>query len=56
MFEELNDYYNEYERLDPNQAGEHNNNNEQQLLNVINAEILLYQQEPPIRLYINRIK
>ena len=51
MFEELNDYYNEYERLDPNQAGEHNNNNEQQLLNVINAEILLYQQEPPIRLY-----
>jgi len=52
MFKELNDYYDEEDqRNNAQQAGKNNNNEQQRHLNVINAELLLYQQEPSIRLY-----
>ncbi len=52
MFQELNDYYDEVDqRNNAQQAGKNNNNEQQRHLNVINAELLLYRQEPSIRLY-----
>jgi hypothetical protein len=59
MFEELNQYYMGQQQgqnladelLADDAANNNNNNRDQHRINIVNAELLLYQQEPSIRLY-----
>jgi len=56
MFDDLNEYYMEQQQQQGHNAADaqealNNNNLEQHRINLVEAELLLYQQEPSIRLY-----
>jgi hypothetical protein len=56
MFDDLNEYYMEQQQQQRHNAADaqvalNNNNLEQHCINFVEAELLLYQQEPSIRLY-----